>query len=53
MMLENLPPAYIAQHLKNEYPQVTAVILTMLPDDVASDVLHTLPENLAMANGVK
>lgn len=44
--LKWLDPESIANYLKNEHPQITAVILSQLEPGHASDVLKALPEQL-------
>ena len=46
--LSNVQADVLAAYLKNEYPQTVAVILSKISPDHASEVLASLPEELAM-----
>ena len=46
--LSNVQADVLAAYLKNEYPQTVAVILSKIAPEHASDVLASLPEELAM-----
>jgi flagellar motor switch protein FliM len=46
--LAKVDPVYLANYLKNEYPQTVAVVLGRVPPETAAGVLALLPENFAM-----
>jgi flagellar motor switch protein FliG len=46
--LANVPEEVLANYLKNEYPQTTAVILSRLKPEHAARVLAILPESMAL-----
>ena len=47
-MLSNVQEEVLANYLKNEYPQTTAVVLSKLKPEHAARVLAILPEDMAL-----
>ncbi|MEJ5173438.1 MAG: FliG C-terminal domain-containing protein [Hydrogenothermaceae bacterium] len=48
--LEKLPPKVVANLIKNEHPQVIALILTQLPSQKAAEIIQYLPRRQGISN---